>query len=135
MAERLFGGQAHVLLLKRKAKLITERARDALGGGLDRTAETEPGFHGDDEDVDQLRQVIIDLLEPASGPAIDDDERGSPADEDGHGEAEPDQDGREPGCARKPKPGTGERQRGKCLVADELLRRRQVEPRGHQSVA
>ena len=53
-----------------------------LGGDLERPAEAEARLDRDDEDVDQFRQLVVDLREPAPRPVSDRRHRSDPARDD-----------------------------------------------------
>ena len=60
--ERLDERQAHVLLLQRQAHLAGERLLDLRRREPERLREAETRLERDDDEVDQVRQVLLDLL-------------------------------------------------------------------------
>src|SRR5919109_4508690 len=60
--KRFVGCQAHPLLLKRETKLDAERAGEALRSHRKGRNEAYARLESDHEQVDQLRQLVIDLL-------------------------------------------------------------------------
>src|SRR5207302_4871616 len=85
--ERLKRRQAHALLLERDPELVAERPLHPLAGDLERGGEAEARLDGDDEQVDQLRHVVVDFGEPLCRTAANEEGGTKPADRDGDEEA------------------------------------------------
>ncbi len=68
VAERILVGEAHVLLLQRQPHLLAERATDPVGCESHGAGEAEAGLDRDDEQIDEIRQLVLDPI--ASEPDL-----------------------------------------------------------------
>src|SRR5436305_1370473 len=130
--QRLLDRETHPLFLQRQRELVTERTFHAPRGHLQRADETHAGLDGDDEQVDQLRQLVVDLVEPAVGLVLDELERQEPAAGDREERHDHEQHRRDVHRDAEPEPEERQPDRAEHAVAEELARGRLVDTRGNE---
>jgi hypothetical protein len=84
VAERLLGRQAEALLAQGEAELQAERSLDAARRQLEAGREADATFDGRHEQVDELRDLAVDLIEAQAGTPLHPDVGQVPAHHDQH---------------------------------------------------
>src|SRR5205823_14255847 len=120
--ERFVRGETEVLLLERQSELLSERSVDALCGEPERRSEAQPGLYGHDEQVDQIRKLVVDLLQPKPAAAPDEGMRKHPASGDRDKRAQHESGDAVAGGAPEPDQEQRQEQRRKRLIPQKLVR-------------
>ena len=100
---------------------------DALCGEPERRSEAQPGLYGHDEQVDQIRKLVVDLLQPKPAAAPDEGMRKHPASGDRDKRAQHESGDAVAGGAPEPDQEQRQEQRRKRLIPQKLVRRHPVQ--------